>query len=304
MIKNFIYLNESKLYSFSSQLFEGVTEYILEQQHTEHTDQETQKGKLATGRVIADVIKEAASSTTKKFLHDHAFNLFEDELIQSNGLLDVSTETLSFSDVCQSQKSFIRIRAKGTFIDLVEIQNFFNNYAEISEALATLPRTVDIQELERNKANHPKSQDTKNQQSNLDKEIKIATLMLSANLPRQSVKGFQTVIENFGDDIVRFQQQVSDVTFSSCLSQEHLRESLQHIYRKYSRKTAKEFTVLGFISHSDGTQKPDMKNVSVQESFIQHMIGLAENMHDLEEKFAGKKTNEIIIEPIAIYTEL
>lgn len=29
MIKNFIYLDEEKLYSLSSQIFEGVTEYVL-----------------------------------------------------------------------------------------------------------------------------------------------------------------------------------------------------------------------------------------------------------------------------------
>lgn len=28
-IKSFVYLNESKMYSLSSQLFEGLTEYIL-----------------------------------------------------------------------------------------------------------------------------------------------------------------------------------------------------------------------------------------------------------------------------------
>lgn len=304
MIKNFIYLNESKLYSFSSQLFEGVTEYILEQQHTEHTDQETQKGKLASGRVIADVIKEASSSTTKKFLHDHAFNLFESELIRTEDLLDVSKEPLSFSDVCETNKSFIRIRAKGKFIDLLEVQNLFGNYGKISEALATLPRTPDLQELERQKAENPKSVQFKQKQSDLDKEITKAKRLLSANLPAQSISSFITVMEHFGDDIVRFQQQVSEVTYSSCLSKENLRESLQHIYRKYSRKTAKEFIVLGFISHSDGTQQPNIESVSSNEPFIRHMVGLAENMHEIEQSFGRKADTEIIIEPIAIYTEL
>ncbi|MGC3834243.1 DUF6414 family protein [Moritella viscosa] len=155
MIKNFIYLDEQKLYSFSSQLFEGVTEYILNENHIEHKDKDIQKGKLASGRVIANVIREASSSTTKKFLHDHSFNLFERELIQSNQILDVTADTQSFDDVCNSKKSFIRIRAKGMFIDLHEIKSLFNNFSKISDALATLPAAEQLQALEKLKAVDP-----------------------------------------------------------------------------------------------------------------------------------------------------
>lgn len=304
MIKNFIYLDEPKLYSFSSQLFDGVTEYVLNEHNLEHKDVDTQKGKLASGRVIANVIKEASSSTTKKFLHDHSFNLFKQELLQSNRILDITIETLSYSEVCNTDKSFVRIRAKGKFIDLNEIQTLFTNFSKISEAITNVSSIKQLQALDILKAANDNPAEIKKQQSQLDKALKQKSAERAANMPKRSVTGFETIIENFGDDIVRFQQKIADVVYSTCLSQEYLREPLKNIYRKYSRKTAKEFIVIGFISHADGTQPTEIKNVPAEASMLQHMIGMAENLYDLEQKFGGKASNEIIIEPIAIYTEL
>lgn len=304
MIKNFIYLNEPKLYSFSSQLFEGITDYILNEKHHEHIDEAKQKGTIASGKVIADVIKEASTSTTKKFLHDHSFNLFERELTQTDRLLDVSSSSYSFADVCGSSKSFIRVRAKGKFVDMVEIQTLFSNYAKISGALAVLPLIGELQELEQQKAQNPKAPSTKSLQATLDQLINKNTAELAANVPARTVSGFEIIINNFGDDIVRFQQRIGDVVYSACLSQEFLREPLKNIYRKYSRKTAKEFTVLGFISHSDGTQKADVQDIPESAPMLSHMVGLAENLYDIEQSLVRKEDHEIIIEPIAIYTEL
>lgn len=304
MIKNFIYLDEPKLYSFSSQLFEGVTEYVLNEHSWESEEQDNLKGTLASGRVIANVIKEASSSTTKKFLHDHSFNLFEQELIRTDNILDVTTGFQSFADVCGTDKSFIRIRAKGKFIDLKEIQELFNNFEKISEAIAVLPAIEQLQELEKLKASNTNAAEAKKQQSQIDKYLNQRRAEINAGIPKRSIGSFETIIENFGDDIVRFQQEVADVIYSTCLSQEFLRDSLKTIYRKYSRKTAKEFIVIGFISHADGTQAPEVKDIPEGSSMLSHMIGMAENLYDLEQSFGGKADNEIIIEPIAIYTEL
>ena len=42
-IKSFIYLDEYKLASLSSQLFEGMTEYVLKSAVDTHTENTTQK---------------------------------------------------------------------------------------------------------------------------------------------------------------------------------------------------------------------------------------------------------------------
>lgn len=187
---------------------------------------------------------------------------------------------------------------------MVEIQTLFSNYAKISIALAVLPLIGDLQELEKQKAQNPKASSTKSLQATLDQLINKNAAELAANVPARTVSGFETIINNFGDDIVRFQQRIGDVVYSACLSQEFLREPLKNIYRKYSRKTAKEFTVLGFISHSDGTQKAYVQDIPESAPMLSHMVGLAENLYDIEQSLVRKEDHEIIIEPIAIYTEL
>ncbi|MCG6365326.1 DUF6414 family protein [Vibrio fluvialis] len=304
MIKNFIYLNEPKLYSFSSQLFEGITEYVLNENHHEHTDQETQKGTIASGRVIADVIKEASTSTTKKFLHDHSFNLFESELINTDNLLEINCDKLTFDEICKSNKSFIRIKAKGKFVDMADVLSLLTNFKDISKALAVLPLTAELQKLELLQADKKNSIGAKSLQAEIEKSINQRTVELAASVPARSANGTKTIIENFGDDIVRFKQERGEVLFSTCLTLEHLREPLTNIYRKYSRKTAKEFIVLGFISHGDGTQKSDIQEVPESAPMLRHILGMAEHMYEFEQIFGRKEDNEIIIEPIAIYTEL
>ena len=43
-IKSFIYLDDYKMYSFSSQLFEGITQYILKEDVQAGEEQNSQKG--------------------------------------------------------------------------------------------------------------------------------------------------------------------------------------------------------------------------------------------------------------------
>ncbi|MEZ8729078.1 hypothetical protein AB6D70_00725 [Vibrio splendidus] len=304
MIKNFIYLDEQKLYSFSSQLFEGVTEYYLDQQVVEESGEDTQKGKLTSGRVIANAIKEASSSTSKKFLHDYAFNLLEAELINSDLLIDVDSNSYTHSDICNSGKSFIRIRAKGKFVDLKEVQELFKNFNEIGDAIAKCQLTENYQELERLKAEKQTSNNVKQLQSEIDKTVRQIKINSELVLPTAVLNSVDTILEQFGDDIVRFKQALGDTEYSTCMSPDHFRDSIKAICRKYSRKTAKEFVVLGTISHSHETQDVEIEKLPDGATMLSHMVALAENMYDLEQIFGSKGDNEIIIEPIAVYTEL
>lgn len=66
MIKNLIYLDEEKMYSLSSQIFQGITEYILNDNKNEKQKSESQKGPVASGKVLADVLTTSSNSSEKK----------------------------------------------------------------------------------------------------------------------------------------------------------------------------------------------------------------------------------------------
>ncbi|WP_250163245.1 hypothetical protein [Psychrobacter sp. WY6] len=67
MIKNIIYLDEDKMYSLSSQLFEGVTEYVLNEKNLEKSESEQQKGSMNSGRIVGDILKNSERTQKRSF---------------------------------------------------------------------------------------------------------------------------------------------------------------------------------------------------------------------------------------------
>ncbi|EPW7001993.1 DUF6414 family protein [Vibrio parahaemolyticus] len=306
MIKNFIYLDEQKLYSFSSQLFEGITDYVLNEEFLDKSTEKSSKDgtPITSSQVIANVIRETSRTTEKKFLHDHAFNLFEKEILSTNKLLDLtSTDLSSIESIATTDKPFVKVTAQGHFIDLQELSHLFSHFNEIGKAIAVLPLTEDFQKLEKLKAVHKQSKEVKDLQSELDKKVR-SLIANGLSLPPTSTQGFQTILEHFGDNIVRFQQNLDSLAFTSCLDSSSLREPLKAIYRKYSRKTAKKFTVIATISHANGTQDVTFAEPPEGSNMLAHFKEMGEHLYDMEQTFIGKSENEVLLEPIAIYTEL
>ena len=91
-IKSFIYLDDYKLYSLSSQIFQGFTEYVISGSTASLTEEESQKGMFASGKVMSDLLKTEKTSTEKKYLHDYAFNLLEAELTDRELLYSIRPE--------------------------------------------------------------------------------------------------------------------------------------------------------------------------------------------------------------------
>ncbi|EJO9909281.1 MULTISPECIES: hypothetical protein [Vibrio] len=314
MIKNFIYLDEPKLYSFSSQLFEGVTEYVLNEHHVEHTDQHTQKGKLASGKIIADVIRETSSSTTKKFLHDHSFNLFQKRLEEESKLLDINS-LASTEDILSSisDYSFVKIKAQMLVADSQEVLNIYRNFNRIGENIIISQMQTELTILEQKHL----SSNVKDKDSAVSKEFfknhNIEKQALESNL-RQPKLFQESLIEllEFGQNgALQFHQLLHDTLFSSYLDRDHLREPLNSIIKKYSRLTQREFVVLGVISHkcSDDPfqEKHPLAQVTSSDDvgdMKSKMRAISSSMIGVSKFTYGLEHNEIIIEPVAIYTEL
>lgn len=67
-IKSFIYLDEYKMYSISSQIFEGITESLTRFQGSTTEKKEEQKGPIASGQVMADILKFESGTQEKNAL--------------------------------------------------------------------------------------------------------------------------------------------------------------------------------------------------------------------------------------------
>lgn len=134
-IKSFIYLDEDKMYSISSQLFEGMTQYILQEETEGQNDVNSQKGNFLSGRFMADMMFQSRSKSEMRNLHDFAFNLFEKELVNRGILYDVKCND-NISNL--QDKGFVRIRGKIIFCDYSRMQYIIDNFNNIGRALGRL----------------------------------------------------------------------------------------------------------------------------------------------------------------------
>ena len=111
-IKSFIYLDEYKMYSISSQIFEGITESLTNFQGSTTEKDEKQKGPIASGQVMADIWKSESGTQEKKYLHDYSYTLFEDRLRELEKIFSLSTDDIDEKIEKIDNTGFVEIRGK------------------------------------------------------------------------------------------------------------------------------------------------------------------------------------------------
>ena len=313
MIKNFIYLDEEKMYSLSSQIFEGITEYVLKESSTDNQESESQKGPVGSGRVLADVIISSSKATEKKFFHDYSFTLFENHLLEQGRVLDLTQSSLSLDELKASISdfSFIKVKAKSIFNDVNKITELFREFNTIGEALAHMGAFERINELNAELALLKQQTPDRNKKSRLEAEHKKLT-NLKALAKENSLYQDQKFLDNLGlltkygfSDQFEITQSIGDVLFTSCLKRDYLRESEDLLVKKYSRKTEKEVVILGMISQafSGYEAEPDEEGEDYS-NMKAAILNLVEHLTNIENSISGKQENEVVIDPIAVYFEV
>ncbi len=278
MIKNFIYLDESKMYSLSSQIFEGIAEYVL---NTSSNEKENQK--LDESKVFANIFKNVYQTEEKKYLHDYSYTIFEKHLIDKDKVLNINEED-DFIDKIGS-KSFIKITGKVVFNDVGHLSNVLKDFNTMGLALARMQ--IMANPLPENK-NKNINQYAKDKGLTLDKKY-LDDLKYLLDF------GFENQFE--------VQLKYKDKLFSTNIKREYLREDENLLIKKYARKTEKEFTIFGIVTQYQNLKKDDIEDNSNNNLKIALMKTVS-RFADVELSFTGKLENEIMIDPIAIYTEL
>ncbi|AXX96065.1 DUF6414 family protein [Arcobacter ellisii] len=306
MFKQFLYLDEQKMYSLSSQLFEGITEYILNENESSESEETKQNGPLASGRIMADVINSTIKSTEKRFLHDHSFILLENELLKGKHILNIDEKTI-FENEDFEKFSFVKVKARAIFNDINKINELFENFNSLGEALTYLNIESEIEKILQNKNNlSEKEQNQFNQEiKRLRKKENIIKLAETNNLRRDDdfLKNL-SLITNYGfSEDFEIQQKVNNFLFTSTLNRENLRESEKSLIKKYSRQSEKEIVILGIITQTLKENTLEIKNIEGK-NLKEGLSNIIEHLANIELSLFGKASNEIIIDPIAVYIEL
>lgn len=308
-IKSFVYLDEYKMYSISSQLFEGLTEYILANDKESLSENNTQKGKIGSGQVMGDILLKEKASTEKRYLHDYAFNLFEKELIRLNKVSE------SFDNI--EDKPFVKMKGKILFNDYKVLLETLRNFNKIGEAIGYISNKDGLDQLNNLKENISKQNDrnsiakfsqmTKKLEKEFHQDLINQGLMLDAEvLKRMDILieyGYKNLFEiNLYDDD-------NNIIYSSILNRKYLREE-DILISKYSRKTEVEFILLGILTQSGKEAfDPDFafsyfSDTDEKTTLKRGAKNVINSLTGMENFFLGRLSNEYIIDPIAIYSEL
>jgi len=322
-IKSFIYLDNDKMYSISSQIFNGLTEYIVSTRNEKEFEKNEQKGDFGSGRLMAEIIESETNFSEKRFLHHSAYNLFENELLKENKVLNVSLENIEESSLNLNDYDFIKVTNKIAFSDATTIKDTFKRFNEIGAALTYVQHSSELQELEnatKKMLNETKDRNQKHKIQTLAKKVNVNELAKEKGLylDPKFIEGLVTVVDyGYKED---FQIQIPFVTdssyhlFSCLLNRNLLTETEKSIVTKYSRETEKDFTVFGIITqvkksseklslYKDAVAKFAEEN-DAEPNMKEAIMNIVSALTNVENTFTGKLDYEYIIDPIAVYREL
>lgn len=307
-IKSFIYLDDYKLYSLSSQIFQGFTEYVISGSTASLTEEESQKGMFASGKVMSDLLKTEKTSTEKKYLHDYAFNLLEAELTDRELLYSIRPEDTT--NIIQS-KGIIKVTGRAVFNDYSTLQSTLSRFNSIGESFGYFNYKEVVKGLNDSTSNALETTKDRNQRAKI-KNIKqhankVLTSYLQKNglhIAEEDIKHTVNIMEYgfHGELEFRVLPDGLPFQFSAILNREYLRDSETQFISKYSRQTEYDFTMIGIVTQSGKVTEPLAEHGL--NGIKDACLNLADKLRGMENVFLGRLDNECIIDPIAIYREL
>ncbi|MDE0313692.1 MAG: hypothetical protein OXM61_02220 [Candidatus Poribacteria bacterium] len=318
-IKSFIYLDEYKMYSISSQMSGGITDYLMSHKKSTTEEAEEQKGPVGSGRVVGDTLKSESGIQEKKHLHDYNYTLFEEELNKSGKILSISAEDIDEKIEQIGNAGFVKVTGKVVFNDMNIIKSTMENFNEIGQALAYVSNFEKMEEVRSQLEKAAENTTDRNQKAKIRHQLKNIT-NIEKLAKDQGLKHDQNFLDNLNlllnygfQDQFTVQMPIGQYTFSADCKRDDFREDEPLLVRKYSRFAEKEFVIVGTVAQSsnkpiDYQKSADYEEVDNEDSSSPHfkevIMNLVEALSVVESEFTGKLENEIIIDPIAIYREI
>jgi len=324
-MKSFLYIDEYKLKSISSQIFEGLTEYILDTKKLKSESVKEDLGVQDSNQLMAEIFSNQASVEEKKYLLDYGYDLLERELYSKSKVLDVNNKNLQSNLELISKYNFVNVKGKIIINDTKLTSSLLENFNKIGEALGFLSYKNELdkvkeiqkeitQEKDRNKKARLKKKWGKTTKNEILKELGL-------NLDKEYLSNLKYVVDFGYSQQLELQMPLyyleSYKLFSAILNRKFLREQEQILIQKYSRETEKEFNIFGLICQSS-RKKDDVPPSTIFKEKIeakieseggelgmkQALMNVTNAISNIENTFSGKLDYEFVIDPIAVYWNL
>ena len=311
-MKNLIYLNDHKLYSLATQLFEGLAEALVG---------DSEAVAAGDGRRLAELFKAEQRGIDKRYVQDDAARIVEQHLLSIGKVLELDAEALSDSDADLPAQaagySFVRVSGRAVLIDAQNMIHNLRRFNQIGEAITFVTHYGELNRMQEEyqglieKVNQ--SSVTKHIKQNKLKELERAfqdSTDIKKLVKNSHLHADQTFIENVSllldygyQDLFEIQIKTGPALFAAQLNPDYLREPASQMVRRYAKVTDRRFTLFGIITQNphdkhDESARTDAKSIK------EAVINLALQLSNVDTQFAGKLSNEITIEPIAVYSEI
>lgn len=311
-IKSFVYLDYDKMYSLSSQLFEGLVEHFVESTTTEKGEEEKQSGPVGSGNILADVLISQNSRKEEKFLHDYLYTKFEEKLFE----LKIIQEFQSGTNPIYKPFSFIKVKGQMVINDSREITKTLEKFNKIGEALVYMQYSSEKGKLEEEVQKSISNIGDRNERSRKAKDFpKLVDSKLKEIAKEQNLYIEPELLEKlnymlqFGyKDSLEIQIFKDGKSFSTILNREFLKETEDLLEYKLSKHSIGEITLIGIVTQGN-TQKEESSekekdDESSQKSLKYHFRNMLEKLGKVNSTFSAKEPDEVIIDPIAIYMDI
>lgn len=301
MIKNFVYIDEYKMYSLSSQLFAGITESLVEDSINGTTSNEEQKGPFASGEKLVKAITNEARVTQRRSLNDYAYTLFEQELFDHDKVLVLDQSNIDSKIEKLDEFSFVKLTGKVVFHDVQRLRTMIESFNSFGESMTYVTTHAERTQAKSELEASPKTAAQKKALRDID-NIKELAMKSGLQQDDRFLKELSYLLGYGYSDLLEVQVRLDGKLFSCPLNRECLRDSIQSLTTKYARHTGREFSILGIVTqHStEELQMDDGHKTSIKEA----MFNMVNHLAAVESNYTGRLENEIVIEPIAIYSEL
>lgn len=304
MIRHFIYLDEEKMFSLSSQLFAGVTRSYVERRDESKQAEESQEGPKDSGRLLARIATQTAGRDSQRHLHDYGYTLFEDELNARGAVLHV-TEDATLEQLGAAH--FVRLSGRPFVSDNRHTCKLISEYRDFQEStsyVTTNPTRVKLGEQLKVADKHEAK--TLKAQLQAIETPQATAKHIYPDTDHTYLKMLAKSLERgFGDFIeMRIEKRAGgqELSFYSLLKRAVFKEDIDLLIKLYSRQTKVPLTIFGIVTQT--TKTAEQEEGRDPETVKEALRDIARAISGIEESYFGLLDNEVCIEPIAVYREI
>ncbi|NNB86708.1 DUF6414 family protein [Corallococcus exiguus] len=310
LVRSFLYLDDYKLFSFSSQLFGGLTEYVVNFSSESQEHRESRDAMSGKARLVAEIASEKSGVSEKKYLHDHAYNLFEQSLESRAAILNAGKDS-RLSDFRSSK--FVRVSGPAIFDDAQMLRDMVVKFNDFVDALAYVSNLGKKQAMQDAVDKAGEGVKDRNELARLARQLRQfspQSLSKEAGLrmDEEYMRRLAYLMEyGYGNQLqmqIPIEAEGGDLVFSTILKRDSLREEQGVLVKKYARLMEQRVTIVGVPTQSGGPVASLRLKDNAEPAVKVGLARAVSNLSEIELGFSGRMDNEVVIDPIAVYAEI